>query len=809
MALIKNTTEVPRVVARYPFALAEHPLSAHPHPARGQRSPMVRPEELEALALPPPRRQGPHRDHRRTTRTAVAMAGATVLFLACLAAAPVAFPFLADGGGGGVGATGGVRSLEDEGAGDDDGGGGSWTDYSCSAIFSATDPGTADRCDYASECGGGEGIFASFVFCRNSYLSTGQWVAALSPLLLVWLVALFRMLGSTAEDFFSPSLEMFSLKMGLPPRFAGVSLLALGNGSADVSATMNAIVADPAGGYRLSLGALTGAAMFIGCVVAGSIMISGGGVVCRGALVRDVVMMMLTVLVVWHTLRDGSIGPADTSAFFGMYSTFVLVVLAADVYHRAVVVPRLRAAEEARESLRQLNEEQRAIEAAATAVDRVAAEAADGTPAAAPLTLSGGDSAEGPRVTVPNRALDAVLTALSNYDKYEERGTYDPQHAAEGWGAGVGVDGTSSERERLPKLHGRDGLLSRHSEGPAAAMTDGEHHLQMAAMAGGTDGGDPAPTYADSPYRIMEGVGGVGSDDGTSESFGAHSWTGAWYDGREELRVHWREVYDDIFTNEDNGILDKFLLAVELPFTLLRKLTVPIPCDGSYCRALVALSLVISPLWLGIYLLANFEINLFWKDGFSYILILEVIVLIAGAITLRFAPGGDGPMNLAFAGPIALYGFVVAATWIDAVANKLVSLLNFLGIVCHIPSAVMGLTILAWGNSMADLSANVTMARKGLANMAMTACFAGPVFNLLIGLGLGFTTLRGITGSDEIEVTTDPSITTGFIFTLINCIALIVTGVFLGGGFIPERFGYLSLAIYGLYVIVSLYLQFR
>ena len=80
---------------------------------------------------------------------------------------------------------------------------------------------------------------------------------------------LFRLLGTTAEDYFSPSLEMFSVKLGLPPRFAGVTLLALGNGASDVSATISAIVNDEENGYRLSLGALSGAAMLVGGVIAG------------------------------------------------------------------------------------------------------------------------------------------------------------------------------------------------------------------------------------------------------------------------------------------------------------------------------------------------------------------------------------------------------------------------------------------------------------------------------------------------------------------------------------------------------------
>merc|ERR1711865_793757 len=119
---------------------------------------------------------------------------------------------------------------------------------------------------------------------------------------------------------------------------------------------------------------------------------------------------------------------------------------------------------------------------------------------------------------------------------------------------------------------------------------------------------------------------------------------------------------------------------------------------------------------------------------------------------MGFAPGGDRPMSLIAATPIALYGFIMAASMIDYIADNLVALLDFIGIVLHIPGSIMGLTILAWGNSIADLSANVAMARKGLANMAMTACFAGPVFNILVGLGLGFSGLSAKTGEPETTV---------------------------------------------------------
>ncbi|KDD72437.1 hypothetical protein H632_c3346p0, partial [Helicosporidium sp. ATCC 50920] len=160
-------------------------------------------------------------------------------------------------------------------------------------------PPSVDRCAYVRAHCETEALvdYMSLYYCR-AYPDPLLCTLAVVCFALL-LAALFRTLARMADEYFSSQLTQISQDAGLPPRLAGVTLLALGNGAPDLSASVAAI---KAGQLRLALGALTGAGMFIACVVAGRIVSLAGGVSARGAQLRDATCFGLATALVLAVL---------------------------------------------------------------------------------------------------------------------------------------------------------------------------------------------------------------------------------------------------------------------------------------------------------------------------------------------------------------------------------------------------------------------------------------------------------------------------------------------------------------------------
>lgn len=103
---------------------------------------------------------------------------------------------------------------------------------------------------------------------------------------------------------------------------------------------------------------------------------------------------------------------------------------------------------------------------------------------------------------------------------------------------------------------------------------------------------------------------------------------------------------------------------------------------------------------------------------------------------------------------LSFIGFIVGICWIAIIADEVVSLLKTLGVILNISDSLLGLTVFAVGNSLSDLVADITVARLGYPVMALSACFGGPMLNILLGIGMGglYMTLNS-----NVEATTTSS----------------------------------------------------
>ena len=188
---------------------------------------------------------------------------------------------------------------------------------------------------------------------------------------------------------------------------------------------------------------------------------------------------------------------------------------------------------------------------------------------------------------------------------------------------------------------------------------------------------------------------------------------------------------------QESNWLQRSYQVVKCPLDVLFRLTIPVvdndkPRDN-WVQYMAIIQCVLGPVF------SVFAINVgLDKLGDTNLQVWHVTVVgsLLLAIIVGFTSRSAQPR---YHNVFAFVGFVISIVWIYIIANELVSLLKAFGVMFGLSDAILGLTVLAWGNSIGDMIADTSMAKRGAPRVGYSACFGGPLFNLLIGIGLPFT----------------------------------------------------------------------
>ncbi|GIY22109.1 hypothetical protein CDAR_223002 [Caerostris darwini] len=182
----------------------------------------------------------------------------------------------------------------------------------------------------------------------------------------------------------------------------------------------------------------------------------------------------------------------------------------------------------------------------------------------------------------------------------------------------------------------------------------------------------------------------------------------------------------------------KIFDVIKAPVCCLLILTVPVVDyendKNNWCKPLNLIHVITAPMFV-ILALEKYDVSV---EGFPLWAIV-FIVSFALATAVFFTSTCDEP-------PIyhcvyGYFGFATSVIWVYLIASEIVSLLQTIGIVFKLSDTILGLTVLAWGNSIGDFISNLSVARQGYPRMGISACYGGPLLNLLLGIGIPYTVI--------------------------------------------------------------------
>jgi hypothetical protein len=163
-----------------------------------------------------------------------------------------------------------------------------------------------------------------FFFALSAHCKTVKPLSFV--LLFLWLILLLYLLGSTAEGHFCPALAHISDTLRLSPDVAGITILAFGNGAADVFSIFAGVQQN---NFNIALNEVTGSGAFVTMFVVSAVALVSTASLERYPFIRDATLYLVAQGGLIGIVFDGKIELWESCcllAFYFSYVAFVIIV---------------------------------------------------------------------------------------------------------------------------------------------------------------------------------------------------------------------------------------------------------------------------------------------------------------------------------------------------------------------------------------------------------------------------------------------------------------------------------------------------
>ena len=188
---------------------------------------------------------------------------------------------------------------------------------------------------------------------------------------------------------------------------------------------------------------------------------------------------------------------------------------------------------------------------------------------------------------------------------------------------------------------------------------------------------------------------------------------------------------------------------------------------------------------------------------------IMVAIFVGYKIYQRNKASNESKNKPVFRGLFLFLGFISGFAWIGMIADELVSVLTVIGVTTTIDLTLLGLTVLAWGNSVGDIITDSSVAKVAEPNMALHGSISAPTVN--ISMGLGIATLIKTFNADNYTyyIPSDSILFLTIITTFIQIISTLVI-VFIFKKQLTKFYIYFSFVTYAVFMIaiVIMYLLY-